>query len=326
MPAYSELRQALAPAQSLLLCAHVGPDGDTLGSMLGMAFAFRTFFPQLTTIHPVIAGTLPEVYSYLPGLDQVRDVETAKDLLPRYDAALSVDCGSLDRLGPAQPFFEAAGVTINIDHHVSNDAFATVNVLETDAAASGQVVERILRAWDTPLTSDIATCLYTALVTDTGGFRFSNVTPEVFELAARLVAAGANPETIFKAIYENTPRPQALIHANGVLTSEHTADHSLVWTTVTQADLAKVDAKEEYLEGLIDQLRHIQGVKIAALFKETKDGGTKVSLRSNVHGIDVAAVVTPLGGGGHTMAAGLKLDEPVEAVKAKLLLSLESLI
>lgn len=327
-PVYLEILSALQKAQSVFITAHVGPDGDTLGSMLALKHALKEQRPDLR-VDCVIAGKMPDIYHFMPGIDTVINVETQPErLLSQYDVGVSVDCGTLGRLGPAKPYFEGAKMAINIDHHVSNQRFGQLNLVEVNASSSGQVVGQLLDAWNWPISQATAICIYVTLLTDTGGFRFACTTAEVFDWAARLVRLGAEPEPIFKTVYENRPMAQAKLFAQTVL--DHQMDaHSakagqLIWYAVSQAQLKQLGALEEHTEGMIDRLRELEGVKIAALFKETTEGTTKVSLRSNVHGINVSAILEPLGGGGHVMAAGIGLNMSLKEAQALLLPKLEA--
>lgn len=294
--------------------------------MLAFKHAFLKTYPQMERVDCVIAGKMPDVYHFMPGIKTVKNVETSQDLLAQYDLSISVDCGSGDRLGPAEPLFMGATVSVNIDHHISNKCFGKLNIVIPEAAASGEVVADLLKVLDIPLDADIATCLYTALVTDTGGFKYSNASAKAFRLGSDLVAAGANPELIFKQIYEERPKAQVMVHADAVLRAEFNADKTLSWTTVTRQDLDRFGALEEHIDGIVESLRQIDSVLVSAVFKETAAGDTKVSLRSDSHDINVSAVVEPLNGGGHKMAAGCTITQPPDAARAIVLPELEAAI
>jgi bifunctional oligoribonuclease and PAP phosphatase NrnA len=324
---YQHLKTALSAAKSVLIAPHVSPDGDTLGSGLVMYHAIKHHFPNVQVLHPVIAGTVPEIYEFLPGFEAFINLETNHGgvaMLDQYDVAISCDCGAIERLGPARQWFDTATTSVNIDHHLSNGHFATINIVETNAAASGEVVANILDAWNVPISRDMAEALYVTLLTDTGGFRFSSTSAKIFRLAARLLDTGIDPAAIYKTIYENRPKAQALLHAQGVEQAQFNSAGTMVWTTVTQAQLATLGAKEEYMEGLIDCIREIHGIRVAAVLKETKDGQAKVSLRSNDKRINVAALLSQFGGGGHHAAAGASMAMPLQAACEVLLPVLES--
>ncbi len=320
---YEELIAAIGEAKTVFITAHVGPDGDTLGSMLGLKFALEKARPHIQRVDCVISGKMPDVYQFLPGIKEVHRMETAKTLLDEYDMAICVDCGSVDRLGLARPLFEAAKVSVNIDHHISNARFGKINVVETAAAASAEVVFDLLKEMKIPMDANIATCLYTGIVTDTGGFKYSNTTAKVMETTAQLISGGADPEYIFKQLYEEQPLGQIMLHANAVLNTEFNADKTIGWTVVTRALLNQHSALDEHIDGLVEQIRRIDSVLIAVVFKESENGVTKISIRSDSHDIDVSAVMAEFNGGGHKMAAGCTMELPIAQAPAKLLPLLE---
>lgn len=314
---------ALEEAKTVFITAHVGPDGDTLGSMLGLKFALEKARPHIHRVDCVISGKMPDVYGFLPGIKDVHRMESATTLLKQYDVAICVDCGSLDRLGLARPLFEGATVNVNIDHHISNEKFAKINVVETSAAASGEVVFDVLKEMKIPMDANIATGLYTAIVTDTGGFKYSNTTAKVMETTAALISGGADPEYIFKQLYEEQPLSQVMLQANALAQTRFNSDKTVGWAIITRELLRQHDALDEHIDGLVEQIRRIDSVLIAVVFKETEGGATKVSIRSDTHDIDVAAVMAKFGGGGHKMAAGCTLDAPITQAPEQLLPLLE---
>lgn len=310
-------------AKTVFITAHVGPDGDTLGSMLGFKFAFEKARPHLHRVDCVISGKMPDVYGFLPGIKDVLRMETASTLLDQYDLTISVDCGSADRLGLARPYFEGGKVSANIDHHISNDKFGGINVVDTAAAASGEVVYDILKTMKIPMDANIATCLLTAIITDTGGFRYSNTTPQVMEKSAQLISAGADPEYIFKQVYEEMPYEQVLMQADAVRQACFNADRTVAWVVVTREFLNAHGALDEHVDGLVEAIRRIDTVKIAVVFKETEQNHTRVSIRSDTHSIDVSAVMGQFGGGGHKLAAGCTIEKPLNESMGILLPILE---
>jgi bifunctional oligoribonuclease and PAP phosphatase NrnA len=326
---YRAIHDALLEAHSVVLMAHVHPDGDTLGSMLAMACALEAYYPNLQVVQRIVSDEVPERYHFLPTVEQVLDSNCPKQrqrLLHHYDVAISLDCGALSRLEASRPYFESAKLSINMDHHISNAHYGHINLVEVDAGASGEVVARWLDATGHAFTPAIAINLYVTLLTDTGSFRFPSTTPALFRLAARLVEAGAEPNPLYRAMYENKPRAQVLLQADALLRSNYSVMHRLVWADITQDHLDAVGAIEPYIEGLIDQMREIDGVWLTALFKALQPNLTKVSLRSNVPDINVAALLEAYGGGGHSAAAGASFHRSLEDTKALLLPQLEHLI
>jgi phosphoesterase RecJ-like protein len=315
---YEEFIAAIDEAKTVFITAHVGPDGDTLGSMLGFKFALEKARPHIQRIDCVISGKMPDTYAFLPGLKDVHRMETATTLLPQYDMAICMDCGSADRLGLAQPLFESAKVNANIDHHISNARFAKINVVEIAASASAEVVFDILKVMKIPMDANIATGLYTGIVTDTGGFKYSNTTAKVMEITAQLIAGGADPEYIFKQLYEEQPMCQVMLQADALLHTRFNADKTIGWAIVTREMLNRHGALDEHIDGLVESIRRIDTVLIAVVYKETDGGITKVSIRSDTHDIDVSAVMAEFGGGGHKMAAGCTIPLPITAAPEKL--------
>ncbi|MBY0403603.1 MAG: DHH family phosphoesterase, partial [Cyanobacteria bacterium] len=256
----TDFQHACEQAKTIFITAHVGPDGDTLGSMLALKFAFEKASQisdrfAFERIDCVIAGKMPHVYHFLPGIDTVHNIETSQSLLEQYDLAISVDCGSLDRLGPSGAVFAKAKKTVNIDHHISNQCFADINLVIPQACASGQVIFDILNEMLIPLDANIATCIYTAVVTDTGGFKYSNTNAKVFEMVADLVKAGAEPEYIYKQIYEIRPLSQFRIQAEAFKNTQFNDDYSLGWTQVSQEMLKTYAATEDQIDGLVEGIR-----------------------------------------------------------------------
>lgn len=315
---YQHVKTILEQSKTLLLTPHVGPDGDALGAMLGLYFLLTRHINTFDTVHMVVSGSNPDLYRFLPGMDAIINAETTP-LLDQYDCAISLDCGSIQRLGAAQAAFSNAKASINLDHHISNDQYGTFNLVDSTASASGEVVADLIAHHQWPMDADMAQCLFVAILTDTGGFKYSNTTSKIFDLAALLTRAGANPEVIYRHVYEERPRAQALLHAHAVANAQFNDDASLAWVIITRACLDQFGAKDEHIEGLVELLRQIDTVKVSAVIKETKDGMSKVSLRSDVHTINVADIAARWNGGGHKMAAGASIPLPPPAFEAELL-------
>jgi phosphoesterase RecJ-like protein len=327
-PLYSQFKTLIENAKSIFVTAHVGPDGDTLGSMLALKHALTKAYPHIERFDCVISGKMPDIYAFMPGIEDVKAIEVSESLLlPVYDVGISVDCGSLGRLGEAKRYFNQAKAQVNIDHHISNEGFGQLNIIEPVAAASGEVIANILDDWGVAIDYNTAVCLYVTLLTDTGGFRHSGTTPKVFALASRLQAAGVDVTKVYQKIFEEKPRCQALLHAKCVLESKTALAGKLVWTFVPQALLTEFNALEEHVEGLIDLLREMKHAQVSVVLKETPEGTTKLSLRSNTDAIDVASLLGKLyNGGGHKKAAGASVPKPINVVAEELLPAIEALI
>ena len=300
--------RAIADADQVALACHVGPDGDALGSMLGLAVAIEHAGKD------VVASfgspfEIPASLSFLPTGRLVPPAEFpgAPELM------VVLDTGSADRIGELGSNAKKAGTLVVIDHHVTNEGFGDISVVDSTAAATGELVYRVLRALDWKITPEIALCLHTALVTDTGRFSYSNTRPETLRIAAELVEAGADPSIIGRHVYEEAPfgylKAVAIAMQRAVLEPER----RLVSTFVTDEDLRTAGIEWSETENLIDLLRVTVEADTAVLAKGHDDGRVKVSLRSRGE-TDVGGLAAAMGGGGHRLAAGFTVHGEVEKV------------
>lgn len=291
--------EVLEEAESIALACHVGPDGDALGSMLGLAqiLAGRGIHTAAGFPSPF---EVPPHYAFLPGIDRLL---APSDYPKNPEVVVTFDCGSLDRLGDLAPSAEAARHVIVIDHHKSNTRFGDINLVDPDVAASAMLVYRMAKARGWPIDRDAATCLYTGIATDTGRFQFRNTDAEVFRAAAELAETGIAIDVISRTVFEEH-RYDFMRFIGRVLTRcELDRERNLVVGWFDQADLAYFGVAVAETETVIDFIRQAQEAEVALLVKETEEGSFKVSLRS-LGRIDVAVICSAMGGGGHRMAAG----------------------
>ena len=304
----------------VLLACHVNPDGDALGSMLGTAIGLRRL--GLRKVVASFPGPLdvPEPFRALPGLDLL----VAADEAPRdpalmlcFDAASAGRLGALaERMGPT---------TIVLDHHASNTRFGGINLVDPTAAATSVVADQLLARLGVPLDRDIAECLYVALATDTGSFRFEMTTPSVHEFAARLLAAGVRPAEIARRVFDSRPfgavRLYGDVLARAELEPTAAGGHGLVWTYATLDDLDRHQQRPYVLEALIDAVRAADEADVACLVKQVSQAEWAVSMRSK-GAVDVSRVAVALGGGGHRLAAGFTgyglITEVIHAIRQTL--------
>lgn len=289
---------ALATADRVMLACHIGPDGDALGSMLALGLALRARGCSVVASWGSEPFSVPDQYGYLPGQDLLGAPPTV-DEAP--ETMITFDAGSLARLGSLGPHASAAQTLIVIDHHASNDRFGTVNLVDPTAAASAVIVFELLARLGARLTADIASCLYTGLVTDTGRFQYSNTTPAVHQIAADLIEAGAPHVAITDRIYNTNS--VGYLRLAAIALERIIEREGMVWTFVTQDDLRSCGVEMEDIEGLIDLVRTADNADVAAVLKQQEDGRYRVSLRSR-GASDVGTASTALGGGGHALAAG----------------------
>jgi bifunctional oligoribonuclease and PAP phosphatase NrnA len=304
---------AIRGADSVALACHVSPDGDALGSMLGLFHVLRKASIDCVASFPTPFVVAPH-YRKLPGLDRL----TPPHEFPREpDVMVTFDCGSLARLGDLEQPAKAARELVVIDHHISNDRYGSINVIDPDAAASGTLVRRLIDELGLSLNRDAAVCLYTALVCDTGRFQYDSTTPEVFDMARELVEYGVPVPDVSRTLFEEH-RFAYMQLLGEVLGSAHlVAERRFVWTVVTQADLEKHQVTIEEVEGLIDILRRTREANVSCVLKEEADGTFRVSLRS-LGEIDVCRIAESEGGGGHRFAAGFTSDDDIDDVVARI--------
>ncbi|HLF62056.1 MAG TPA: bifunctional oligoribonuclease/PAP phosphatase NrnA [Acidimicrobiia bacterium] len=290
--------EAISSAESLALACHVGPDGDALGSMLGLGIAAENAGKKVVasfgTPFGVAAG-----FAFLPTALLV----SPQDFPAEPQTMIVFDAASLDRLGELAENASKAGTTIVIDHHATNGGFGDIAVVDGAAAATGELVALLLRTLGWPLTPEIATCLLTAIVTDTGRFQYANTSPSTLELAAELVAAGARPPEISRHIYEEVPFGYLKAAGAALSRAELDKDKGLVTAVITHADLDEAGIDWGDIDNLVDTVRLAVEADVAVLAKVHADGKVKLSLRSR-GATDVGSLAAELGGGGHRLAAG----------------------
>ncbi len=303
---------AIHASQTIVLACHVNPDGDALGSMLGLALAL---LPLGKTVTCLSEDGVPDLLKFLPsaGLVQQTTDEAA------FDLALVVDSGDLPRVGKTiQPVIGRARRVVDIDHHVTSGAFGDIRVLDARAASTAEIVYALLLALQAPITPEIATCLFTGIITDTGSFRFQNVTPNTLQVAAALLEAGAPPAFISEHVFENRTFAATQLLGHALSSLKQTADGRIVWAHIAAADFAEVGATDQDTEGIVSYVRGVQGAEVGILFREMATGGVRVSLRAR-DTVNVAEIAAQFGGGGHRMASGCTVDLPLADAEAAVL-------
>ncbi|HEX5854784.1 MAG TPA: bifunctional oligoribonuclease/PAP phosphatase NrnA [Thermoanaerobaculia bacterium] len=309
---YEEVAKLLAAGRRFLLTGHRNPDGDALGSALGLALALEAAGKEARV---VMRDTWSSAYSKLPGIGRV----AVADALPadwpsRWDAALAMECPQADRAGWPNLLL---GKVINVDHHAGNTRYGALNLVDLPAAATGEIVADLLDLLGWPLTADIATNLWVSLVTDTGSFRYSNTTPKALALGARLVAEGAQPGPVNEFLFEAAPLSSLKLEALVLGTLELHAGGAVATVELPRRFFDESGAKEADTEGLVNRARGIEGVRAAALIREGDPGEIRCSLRSKGE-VDVRSVAALHSGGGHRNASGCRMAGTLASAKALL--------
>jgi len=306
--------RAIEHASRVTLVCHVNPDGDALGSTLGLHHVLRAAGYDSVASFPSPFVVAPH-YRELPGLDLL----TPPDHVDREpEVMVTFDCGAPDRLGELETSAKAASELIVIDHHASNERYGTINVIDVDAAASGVLVRRLIDRLQLPLTRDAAICLYAALVCDTGRFQYESTTCEVFGLAQELADYDLPISSLSRTLFEEHRFAYLQLVADVLGGAQLVVDKRFVWAKVTQDDLARHDVTFEEVEGLIDLVRRTREADVSCVLKEAGDGAWRVSLRS-LGAVDVCKIAEREGGGGHRLAAGFTSDDSADVVIARIL-------
>ena len=303
----------LRSRQRFLLTAHEGPDGDALGSLLGMHQLLTQLGKDSVMFLAAKEFPLPIEYRFLP-LEEVFH-EPPADMADR--TVVFLDCGNIDRM-PVEFLTGGDVFKINIDHHHDNTLFGDVNLVDVEASCTAEIVYELAILLGAELTSEIASALYVGLVTDTGKFMYENTKARTHRIAAELIEAGVVVDETYRRLYEHVPIEKLRLTSRALDGVQFHCDGLLILAYITVADYAASGAGEEMTEGLIDFLRSVEGGKVAALVRDLGDRGRaarKVSLRSSDGEVDVSAIARKHGGGGHKRAAGfstdLELDELV---------------
>lgn len=314
---FSAVVRLVKSKKSFLLTTHLNPDGDGLGAESALYLALKKLGKKVQVVNH---DPLPKRFRYL-GFAQAYQTS---DRIPAHEVCFVLDAGNFGRIRDNVKR-EEFRTLVNIDHHFSNDLYGDLNLVLPKAAATGEIVYYLIKALKIAVTKEIAESVYTSLVTDTGGFRYSNTTPEVLRLAAELVDAGADAQKVSEQIFAGISKEAMELVRVSLGTIQVYGDGRIASMTLTQSDLLKTGASDEDTENLINWVRKLDTVKIAIFLKERPDGQIKLSLRSRSD-INVSLIAGKFNGGGHAYAAGAVLPGPIEkALKEVLKFSQEAL-
>jgi phosphoesterase RecJ-like protein len=310
-----EIAARLRGADSVLLVAHVNPDADALGSTLATAIALETLAVPVRVTFPDEPFEVPGSLRFLPRQDLLVDPAHA-----RADVVMSMDASSPDRIGRVLPVARAAATFIAVDHHASFVPFADLNLCDDQQPATGMLALDLVDALDVPLTPDIATCLYAAISSDTGSFKYPATTPGAMRAAARLMEAGIDFAAIAKALFDTRSRDFIAMHSAVMQKVELRAHHGLTVAVATVPQELRAQWRVPFtdVEALIDDVRTLEGIDVAVVLKQDDHGIWRVSSRS-MGGPDVGAACTLAGGGGHRLAAGFTGTDDADQTLARFL-------
>jgi phosphoesterase RecJ-like protein len=295
-----------------LLVTHENPDGDALGSLLGVKLALDALGKDSVMF---LGGEmeLPREYAFmvLDGLSRTLPDDAESRVV------IALDCANAARTRLPDELIEHAPQALNFDHHHDNTRFARINVVVPDASSTGEIVRDLLHELDVPLTSEIAEALYIAVVTDTGRFQYTNTTPKALRLAAELVEAGVDVHRVFQGIYESVDLAKLKLLARALERARVLEGGRMIVSHLVIADFAELNVGEEYAEGIIDYLRAVDGAELAATIREPPEppgAPRRISMRASTDVVDVSAIARKRGGGGHRQAAGFSSEESVDEI------------
>jgi bifunctional oligoribonuclease and PAP phosphatase NrnA len=318
MSTLTEIADLLRPSGRVLAISHVAPDGDAIGSLLGFGWVLRSanpdgFAQSAGRLTLACADPVPAQYQWLPGASEIISAPAAGP----WDVVVGLDASDGARLG--SPFGSACrgpAPVVIIDHHITNLRFGTLNHVDPAAVATSQIVVDLADALGAPIGREAATCLLTGLVTDTLGFRTSNVTPQVMAVAMRLMEAGASLAEVTERTLNHKPLSTLRLWGQALINLQ--INGRVVWATITRQMRDQVDAPNNGDGGLVSQLINAPEAVIAAVFSETAEGQIEIGFRAK-SGYDVSQIALSLGGGGHPQASGCTIAGPLAAAEARVL-------
>lgn len=298
--------------QIFCVVGHVRPDGDCIGSQLGLTLALRNEGKKVVCWNQDL---MPQKYRFL---DRDGTIQQPKRGL-KFDCVIATDCASFERLGSVGPFIARRKPLINIDHHESNTRYGDLNWVSPRDPSTGELIYRLLKAARWPITKPIADCLFAAVSTDTGSFQYATTRPATLHVAGELVSHGANLEKICDEVYQSYPlsRVRLLKHVYNRFRLTH--NDQIAWFWLRKADFTRTGADSADSEGLIDHIRAIEPVVIACVFEELEPELTRVSLRSKTDQVNVNEIAALFGGGGHAAAAGARIPGNPKSVQRRVL-------
>lgn len=307
-----EIVKLIAQAGGIAIFPHVSADGDAIGSSLALALALKNAGKKVIVY---LEENIPTVYRFLPGIELACFYDTQDEVM---DINIALDTGDVGRLGTRGDAFFEAPCTINIDHHVTNTKFALLNFVDDMSASTGEIVYTLLKKLKFGIDRDIAACLYTAVSTDTGGFKYSNTTSETHRIASELLATGIDIGELSQRIFDNTTYTKLKLTQKAIELLELHENAKLAAVAISQADLQATGAKDEDCDGIVNIGRSIEGVEVSVLVKEKNAEEVRVNLRSKTH-VDVSEVAAAFGGGGHKRAAGCTVKGSLQEVKEQMI-------
>lgn len=311
---FREATRFVSEGERFLVVSHVDPDGDAIGSTLTVGHLLRLLGKRAVMVN---ASPVPAKYRELPGTEEIVKPQELRDE-PPFTRVIAVDVADEDRMGDCRSLIASDARLLNIDHHRTNNRFGTHHLINPEAAATAEVLYDWIESMGVEWTKPLATCVYTGLLTDTGGFRYTNTTPAVMKRAARLLEFGVDAPRIAEQVLETLTVGQLNLLRRALSTLQLSEDGRIAWMWLTLQDFSEAGAGEGDLDGIVNYARNVIGVEVGILFRQLKSGAVKVSLRSR-RWVDVSEVAGFFGGGGHARAAGCTVTGTRDEVERRVL-------
>ena len=310
---FHEIAGAINQANRIAILSHVRPDCDAIGSQLALALSLQQQGKEVSAWNE---DGLPESFRFLKKSDLIHRPPNVPE---EFDLAIALDTASQQRLGVTLHAIRRADLWINIDHHASNPGYGDLVYIDTGAPATGQIVYEFLRTENLPLIPAAADALYAAISTDTGSFRYANVTARTFEIAAELLKSGIDAAAIANQLYESYPKRRVQLLGEILPQAMFDFDDKVASLTLTNETKQRLGIQPDDIDGLIDCVRSVDTVVVALFFEELPEGRIRLSMRSKDNRLDVNKICTEFGGGGHPRAAGARIRGNMEEVRSKVL-------
>lgn len=310
MKTLAQIAELIKKEKAFTIASHVGPDGDSLGSTLAFGYALNMLGKDTSLSFGEDSMSIPPQYRFIEDIDKIKSYKEAKV----HPVFISLECPQQSRLGGSYKLAKKATSIINIDHHGDNRNYGKINYVNTEISSTCEILFKLFKLLDIKLNKKLATFLYVGIVTDTGRFQYSNITPDTFEAARELLKQGINANWIFQNIYEN--RSLISLKLLGMFIAKSKTSNGFIYSTITKDDFSLSGVQIGETEDYIDFLRAAKDIKVAAILKETNKD-IKVSLRSQ-NNISVAKIAEVFGGGGHSAAAGFTSSDNLEETLKKL--------
>jgi len=299
-------------ADNIAILPHLSADGDAIGSSFALAIALAG---MKKNVKVYLEEEIPSIFKFLPGSNL--SIVFAEETDIQFDVAVALDCGDMDRLGKRKGIYDRSKATVNIDHHPTNTNFAQYNYTDMKASATAEIVFSLLKLLDIENNKEIATNLYTAITTDTGGFRYSNTTSHTHNIAAELIKSGVDVAHVSEKVFDSVSYEKVKLLGEAINVLELMEDGKIAAIVLSRAIVEKTGAKEDDFDGIINTAKNIRGVEVAFMMRQNANGEIKVSLRSGSL-VDVSEIARAYSGGGHKKAAGYTASGTLEDARNRL--------